>query len=479
MKKILVMLCAALLAHSTAYASDLSDWAAADYESAARSGIISSHVAKNNLQGDITREEFCRLIVNLYKNISEKELYTPETIPFEDTDCEEIAQCYALGIVNGKSETEFDPEGLITREEMAKMIVNTLKSAEINLLILRSDAEEIFKAFEDSNEVSEWAFAEMAIALKYSIISGMSENTISPKTGATRQQAIAIANRVYEQYVKEKSVYAVPEFEAIAEDETFNKDTGFKMSKISGALKYYVIVKDSEGENVAFAESPSNNVKLDTSILEDNMKYTVSAGVKYKSGIEAFSNPVEVVYKGTQQTITVVKTDRATVTAKEKRVFPGGFYFATEEEAKQNMVPVVIDVWTVDKNGEKVAAKKTVEVNQYLAEDVQNIFKKIFEDPSKFPIKSIGGYAWRTTAFGKVSQHSYGTCIDINPDENYYCHSEDGSAITGTYWKPYEDVFSITPDGAVVAAFAEFGWIWGGSWDGSVKDYMHFSYLGK
>ena len=107
------------------------------------------------------------------------------------------------------------------------------------------------------------------------------------------------------------------------------------------------------------------------------------------------------------------------------------------------------------------------------------IFDEIFNDPSRFPIKSVGGYCWRTTAFGSVSQHSYGTCIDINPDENYYCYSEDGTGIVGQGWMPYENVYSITPDGAVVAAFAKYGWIWGGSWNGSVKDYMHFSYLGK
>ena len=34
----------------------------------------------------------------------------------------------------------------------------------------------------------------------------------------------------------------------------------------------------------------------------------------------------------------------------------------------------------------------------------------------------------------------------------------------------------VTP--AVVAAFRSIGWGWGGSWSGSTKDYMHFSFNG-
>ena len=90
----------------------------------------------------------------------------------------------------------------------------------------------------------------------------------------------------------------------------------------------------------------------------------------------------------------------------------------------------------------------------------------------------MGGYYWRNTAFGRISQHSYGTCIDINYDENYYCYA-DGTAITGSGWYPEENPFSITPDGIVVKTFEKYGWVWGGSWDGTVRDYMHFSYLGK
>ena len=139
MKGTIATLCIiAALFGNAAYASDLSDWAQADFESVASSGIMSYNVVKNRLSEDITREEFCEMIMNLFKNLSDKQVYTPEIFPFEDSDNIKVAQAYALGIISGRSDNEFDPQGKVTREEMAKIIVNTLKTAEVNLLTLKS-----------------------------------------------------------------------------------------------------------------------------------------------------------------------------------------------------------------------------------------------------------------------------------------------------------------------------------------------------
>lgn len=479
MKKFTAVLCAVLLAQSSVHASDLSEWVLSDYESSSRAGLMSYSSVQQNFTENITRGEFCELLINLFKTLSTKEIYTPEILPFSDCNSIPVAQAYALGIVNGRSETEFVPDGEITREEMAKLIVNTLKSAEINLVTLKSEADELFAAYSDVDSVSSWAVSEMATALKYMLISGTSDTLLSPRQNATREQAIAMINRVYTQFALEKSSYSAPEFLNIADNVTLDNTFSFEITPIDGVVKYTVVIKDDGGNTLKTLESSVPTITPDYSLFRDNSKYTVLAGAEYASGIKVFSLPTDIIYQSSPKVITVVNTDKSTLIAKNMRVFPGGYLFENEEDAAANMVSVTVDVWTIGKNGEKVPSKKSLQVNQFLAEDVVNIFREIFEDPSKFPIKSVGGYCWRTTAFGSVSQHSYGTCIDINPDENFYCRTADNSAITGTHWSPYEDEYSITPDGAVVAAFAKYGWIWGGSWDGSVKDYMHFSYLGK
>jgi hypothetical protein len=97
--------------------------------------------------------------------------------------------------------------------------------------------------------------------------------------------------------------------------------------------------------------------------------------------------------------------------------------------------------------------------------DIRGIFKDIFEGSERFPIKDIGGYSWR----GGSSMHSYGLAVDINSNENFYIR---GGTQIGSHWKPYADIYSITPYGDVVRAFEKRGWVW------LQGDYMHFSYSG-
>lgn len=173
-------------------------------------------------------------------------------------------------------------------------------------------------------------------------------------------------------------------------------------------------------------------------------------------------------------------TASSALSEKEKRVFPDGVYFESAEVASEYMTSVKVPVWKLNSDGSKTSSSLWLEINAALADDVVQIFTEIYNDPSQFPIKNTGGYCWRNSAAGKLSQHSYGTCIDINWEENYYVRP-DGTPITGSHWLPYDDPYSIPEDSIVVKTFAKYGWKWGGNaWGASYsKDYMHFTYLGK
>ncbi len=73
------------------------------------------------------------------------------------------------------------------------------------------------------------------------------------------------------------------------------------------------------------------------------------------------------------------------------------------------------------------------------------------------------------------SMHAYGDAIDVNPVENPYVgcgQTRDKTAVSFMTRTPLRRGM-VTP--AVLAAFHDVGWGWGGSWYGSTKDYMHFS----
>ena len=143
-----------------------------------------------------------------------------------------------------------------------------------------------------------------------------------------------------------------------------------------------------------------------------------------------------------------------------------------------------------DHNGELVVAAA-------VAADVQDIFRDLYG--AGYPIASLrlvddfGGSdaesmaANNSSAFncrpvtggGGFSEHSYGTAIDLNPVQNPYLSGslvlpEQGRAYTDR--RPAPGV--IEPGDAVVTAFADRGWTWGGSWNNPV-DYQHFSVSGR
>ena len=155
--------------------------------------------------------------------------------------------------------------------------------------------------------------------------------------------------------------------------------------------------------------------------------------------------------------------------------------FADRAEAEAAMTTVVVPVWKLY-DGQKAASTMSLTVHSAIADDVVDIFTEIYNDPEQFPIRDIGGYAWRgDTATG---EHNCGTAIDINANENYQIR--DGQILAGSCWEPETNPYSISPDSSVVRIFAEHGWSWGGdAWAYSsddaegYHDYMHFSYMGE
>ena len=96
-----------------------------------------------------------------------------------------------------------------------------------------------------------------------------------------------------------------------------------------------------------------------------------------------------------------------------------------------------------------------------------------FECRQAVPSPCSGG-----SGTGTWSNHAYGLAIDVNPVENPYvgCGMTRNKKALSYLDRSRHRPGMVTP--AVVAAFASVGWGWGGSWSGSTKDYMHFSFNG-
>jgi peptidoglycan LD-endopeptidase CwlK len=132
-------------------------------------------------------------------------------------------------------------------------------------------------------------------------------------------------------------------------------------------------------------------------------------------------------------------------------------------------------------------------VHKELAKDVRELFETLVQ--MKFPIEKIeplSTYDWddeasmidnNTSAFNyrliletnRLSNHSLGRAIDINPVQNPY-RSRSGKIYPPNATYVADAPGTITQEGDVVALFKSRGWEWGGEWI-EVTDYQHFQKL--
>lgn len=91
---------------------------------------------------------------------------------------------------------------------------------------------------------------------------------------------------------------------------------------------------------------------------------------------------------------------------------PGGSKYTSAEEAEAHMVEIAVPVWRLQSDGTKTTGTAYLQVNASLSAIYKAIFEEIYNGDEKFPINDVGCYSWRT------GEHSQGTAVDINPDEN-------------------------------------------------------------
>lgn len=370
-----------------------SSWASQQISACEKAGIIPNNFDSKPFTSDITRKDFCELLINTCRVFKIQLPELPASHPFRDTTDISSEYAFMLGLTQGTASGVFSPEAALTREMAAVMLskmlmlfqsasgsdskktVVTTPAGTLSYSQPMSDekATQILEQYSaDYDLVSQWAKPYIADIYTLGIMSGTGGGRLDPKSKITREQAAVLSLNV-----------------------------------------------------LAYCD---------------------------KSIIKAAGNVNEIITGSSEKN-----------------------QFADVNEAVLNMTDISVKVWKLTASGSKETASLTLTINKNVAEDVKKIFEEIYNGKEKFPIKSCSAYSYRD---GK-SQHSNGTAIDINPEENYFI-SREGVIKAGTLWKPGVNPYSILPDGDVVRAFNRYGWHWSPdmNWRNGA-DYMHFSLSGK
>jgi len=179
-------------------------WAVAEVREAEGIALIPM-ILQDDYAKTINRSEFCTLAVasievtmgmTIEAYLDSMDLEMPSTSPFVDvltlteSSRRDILAAYALGIVEGTSETTFNPMNSITREQAAKMLTATAAA-------LDRETEATLPVFEDASQISEWAKPYIGYMFDSKVMGGVGENRFDPKGGFQRQQAFMTVLRLH------------------------------------------------------------------------------------------------------------------------------------------------------------------------------------------------------------------------------------------------------------------------------------------
>jgi len=172
-------------------------WAADEVKQAENLGLVPADL-QNEYQNYCTREEFCRLAVaiieaHMGKTVSriffERGIESASGI-FIDTQNGDIEAAYTLGIVKGVGDNKFLPDGRITREQAAVMLMRASN-------VLGYTPTGIVLSFADRNEFSYYAVQGIDFVAKSGVMNGVSNNRFDPKGYYTREMAYVTMLRLY------------------------------------------------------------------------------------------------------------------------------------------------------------------------------------------------------------------------------------------------------------------------------------------
>ncbi len=138
----------------------------------------------------ITRAETAALIARMLKLSTDI-----NSVPFDDIESgkwytDEVVSAYESGLVSGKGEGKFDPNGLITRQEVIAILSRALVREGYEPVAY----EVATKRFNDS-QISDWAKADIGLAIEQGLMRDLPEDSLIPIGIATRAE---VANMLYE-----------------------------------------------------------------------------------------------------------------------------------------------------------------------------------------------------------------------------------------------------------------------------------------
>ena len=201
--------------------SESSQWATPELQEAAEKGLIPDSLVGEDMTRPITRGEFAAVVVKLYEQLNSTRTVMSGEAKFKDIASDvnrnEILKAYNISAVRGVSETEYAPGVQLNREQMATMLCRVIKRSTWPEWTVEADGQDKYRLdltgatyFADNDQISDYARESVYYMAQTGIILGKGDNRFAPRNAtsqqeaegyanATREQAVAISLRIYNQ----------------------------------------------------------------------------------------------------------------------------------------------------------------------------------------------------------------------------------------------------------------------------------------
>ncbi|MBI9015075.1 MAG: S-layer homology domain-containing protein [Clostridiales bacterium] len=191
MKKTIAILICSLMFSSLSFAviDQPSIWAEDFIEELKAYDQIRSN-AFEGYQDDITRAEFVYLTVKMIEIVTHETIEVDSSISFTDTNDIYALKGATIGITSGIGDGKFGPDMLLTREQMATLLLNTLDLMDMNTLI-NTDYK-----FVDDSEFSSWAKEAIYLVKANDIMSGVGNDKFNAAGKTSKEAALVVVTKL-------------------------------------------------------------------------------------------------------------------------------------------------------------------------------------------------------------------------------------------------------------------------------------------
>lgn len=256
------VLCMSLLptmAWAATYGDTQDHWAAEAIDRWSGYGVVNGKGEGTfDPDGQMTRAEAAQVFANLLGLNKEGDISAYPDAQGEWYS-EAIAKCVAAGILNGKGAGKMDPNGTITREEFLTMYARAIcisNGAEAT----EAKNELAQKGFADTAKVSDWAADSIGTLVEKGYVNGLTETELAPQANINRASVMALLHQSISTYVGKDST----ETTVAAKSEGITLIANPAVTTVTGTADVVVVAAGAEQYNETTGEVTHNDIRVES-----------------------------------------------------------------------------------------------------------------------------------------------------------------------------------------------------------------------